>query len=247
MPITKGQGNPDWTRDETILAMDLLIRRRPQVPGEVDPDVMELSRLLRVAPIHPLEKRNEKFRNPSGVSMKLQNLDSVEAGARGRRGLSRSSTDRAVWEEFKDRPEALRTMAAAIRRGLAELPSPAETLVDDDEELPEGRVLTAKHKVRERQKGFRRKVLKRNRKAFGRTTCEACNRPGRVRHAGERVEQAEFEVHHVVPLAVSEERKTRVSDLALLCAGCHRLIHAASRARGHLLDLDEFRDFLAQT
>jgi 5-methylcytosine-specific restriction enzyme A len=26
MPVTKGHGNLDWTRDETILALDLLYR-----------------------------------------------------------------------------------------------------------------------------------------------------------------------------------------------------------------------------
>jgi 5-methylcytosine-specific restriction protein A len=33
MPITKGQGNPNWTREETILAMDLLVRSDGAIPS----------------------------------------------------------------------------------------------------------------------------------------------------------------------------------------------------------------------
>ncbi len=49
--IDTGSGNaprnPDWTREETILAMDLYARRRPQLPGEGDREIIELSDLLR--------------------------------------------------------------------------------------------------------------------------------------------------------------------------------------------------------
>lgn len=36
-----------------------------------------------------------------------------------------------------------------------------------------------------------------------------------------------IECHHVKPLSEIEiERKTRLDDLALVCANCHRMIHA---------------------
>ncbi|TIW66920.1 MAG: hypothetical protein E5V60_10675 [Mesorhizobium sp.] len=35
-----------------------------------------------------------------------------------------------------------------------------------------------------------------------------------------------FEAHHTTPLAAAEgERTTRLSDMALVCACCHRFIH----------------------
>jgi 5-methylcytosine-specific restriction enzyme A len=35
-----------------------------------------------------------------------------------------------------------------------------------------------------------------------------------------------IECHHIVPLHVAGPRTTRLVDLALLCANCHRIIHA---------------------
>ena len=35
------------------------------------------------------------------------------------------------------------------------------------------------------------------------------------------------EVHHLTPLHVSGETTTKPSDLAILCANCHRMVHRA--------------------
>jgi len=63
MPITKGSGNPDWTRDECLLALDLLYRHGGPV-GKNNRDVLELSKALRAAEIYPSSGRKENFRNP---------------------------------------------------------------------------------------------------------------------------------------------------------------------------------------
>ncbi|WP_405847976.1 HNH endonuclease [Streptomyces niveus] len=34
-----------------------------------------------------------------------------------------------------------------------------------------------------------------------------------------------IEVHHLLPLHVAGPRETRLEDLALLCANCHRMCH----------------------
>ncbi|MEV6744057.1 HNH endonuclease [Streptomyces sp. NPDC051080] len=34
-----------------------------------------------------------------------------------------------------------------------------------------------------------------------------------------------MECHHVLPLHVAGEGHTKLSDLALICANCHRMIH----------------------
>jgi 5-methylcytosine-specific restriction enzyme A len=96
MPVTRGHGNPDWTRDETILALDLLYRFGKPLDRRHDA-VAELSNLLRHSQLHPPEKRTETFRNADGVALKLQNLFSaVEPG----RGLTYSKTDFEVVADF---------------------------------------------------------------------------------------------------------------------------------------------------
>ena len=78
MPVTQGAGNPDWNRDETLLALDLLYRHDTPIHKGHD-DVAELSTLLRAARIHPLEGRRPSFRNADGVALKLQNLSARAA------------------------------------------------------------------------------------------------------------------------------------------------------------------------
>src|SRR2546428_7519523 len=101
MARTQGHGNPNWTRDETILALDLYLDLRGQIPSEDDNRVRELSALLRRYPYHAVAARRESFRNPAGVAFKLQNLRQVATG----KGLANvSDTDRLVWGELGNDP-----------------------------------------------------------------------------------------------------------------------------------------------
>jgi EVE domain-containing protein len=67
-----------WTREEDILALDLFVRAGVVNGGrflpETDPRVIALSEELRTLPTHPGEARDARFRNPSGVALKLMNF-----------------------------------------------------------------------------------------------------------------------------------------------------------------------------
>lgn len=80
MAVTHGHGNPNWTKDETILALDLLFKLNGANPSPSDKRVIALSNTLNQLPIHPLEIRKAQFRNPAGVAFKIQNLKSVATG-----------------------------------------------------------------------------------------------------------------------------------------------------------------------
>ena len=103
MAITRGHGNPKWTRDEVILALDLYFDCAGKIPSPKDKRVIELSEILRAFPHHALAARKSSFRNPDGVAFKLQNLRQLDTGD----GLGNvSQVDKAVWSEFaKDRCE----------------------------------------------------------------------------------------------------------------------------------------------
>jgi 5-methylcytosine-specific restriction protein A len=65
--------NPDWSRDELILALDLYVRHRPAVLGNTCPEVIELSEVLnQLARAEAV--RSPTHRNPNGVAMKFLNL-----------------------------------------------------------------------------------------------------------------------------------------------------------------------------
>jgi 5-methylcytosine-specific restriction protein A len=48
MAVTQGHGNPNWTRDEVLLALDLYLRCADRVPGPTDSRVIGLSEDLRL-------------------------------------------------------------------------------------------------------------------------------------------------------------------------------------------------------
>src|SRR5262245_1062151 len=93
MAVTHGHGHPNWTRDETILALDLYFDCKGRIPSGSDDRVQALSELLRAFPYHSRAARKESFRNADGVAFKLQNLRQVNTG----KGLGNfSKMDRAV-------------------------------------------------------------------------------------------------------------------------------------------------------
>ncbi len=232
MAVTQGHGNPKWTRDETLLALGLYFTLKGQVPSPKAPEIIALSNLLRSLPYHAEAAKQPTFRNPDGVGFKLMNLRQVATG----KGLGNVSTmDRQIWNEFGERKDEVHKLAAAIRVGIAVAGS--EQLPEIDQELSEGRLLTALHVRRERNPKVRKMLLDDRRLAGFR--CEICDltRPD----LEEPLQEAMFEAHHLVPLAEAGERKTKLNDLALLCACCHRLIHRAMVSKARWIGLIEAR------
>lgn len=80
MAITQGHGNPKWTRDETIIALELYLESPESIPSASDERVIEVSGLLRSMSFHDKAARKPSFRNPDGVSFKLQNIRQVATG-----------------------------------------------------------------------------------------------------------------------------------------------------------------------
>lgn len=239
MARTHGHGNPRWSRDETILALQLYQDLNGNVPSGKDTQVRELSEILRRLPYHPATTRKDSFRNPDGVAFKLQNLRHVATG----KGLGKvSKMDRAIWAELGGRPEETKRLAEMILAAVKhadELQTYPD--VDDEDEFLEGRVLTQNHKRRERSPKLRRHLLAQRQKK-GPLKCDMCHASSMSLSA--KFEDASFEVHHLIPVSTAEERKTRISDVALLCANCHRLLHRAISNAKRWLTLDEGRSIM---
>jgi 5-methylcytosine-specific restriction protein A len=218
--------NPDWSRDERLLALDLYLRRRPRLPGAEDREVQELSAFLNSLPIHTVRPDLETFRNPNGVSLKLANfaaLDSQYPGA-GMRSVGRSDVE--VWDRYATHPDELHQIVEAIRdlaagSALPSLPEP------DEEEMAaeEGRLLTRLHRVRERNPALVRRKKEAGFKSRGALPCEVCGFDF-ARTYGELGDRF-IEAHHILPLAVAGKATTRLADLALVCSNCHRMLHRA--------------------
>lgn len=233
MAKTNGHGNPKWTREETILALNLYFQLGGKIPSSKAQEIIGLSAKLRALPYHLDAAKKPTFRNPDGVVFKLNNIRSVATG----KGLKNTSEmDRLIWREFGHRQDAVVEIATAIDVELSKTSLPQ--LPFDETELPEGRLLTELHLRRERNPKAR-KLLLQSRKLSG-LKCEICDLSRFDLPAA--IQDAIFEVHHLVPLARAGERTTKLSDLALLCACCHRMIHQAMAVRGDWIGIAEARE-----
>jgi 5-methylcytosine-specific restriction protein A len=218
--------NPDWVRDEVILAMDLYVRAgRRQLPAD-HADVVRLSDILNRLPIHDPASRAATFRNPNGISMILGNFLGIDPG-HATSGLSRNNRlQEEVWEDFAADEERLRQIANAIT-GAIEQATPTNSCVFDwhlEEVFIEGEVLTRLHLTRERSKEAVARKKEQVLAEIGRLECEACGFDFEAVYG--QLGEGFAECHHTCPLAeLSGRRATRLTDLAVVCANCHRMLH----------------------
>jgi 5-methylcytosine-specific restriction enzyme A len=229
--------NPPWSRDEIILALELYMECRPNFPGPNDGRIIALSGFLnQLAQTLRGSSSGTKFRNPNGVAMKLQNLRRFDPTQEGKGLSGGGKLEEAIWTTFSESPQHLGAAAAAIRNGALLLST--SPIADDGEliEADEGEVVTRRHLARERNHAIVEKKKNEALAKHGSLACEVCGFDF-TRRYGDRGHRF-IECHHVAPLSDAAGRsKTKLSDLALVCANCHRMIHV----RRPWLSLDDLR------
>lgn len=227
------RANPDWTRDELIVALDFYLARRPNPPRKGSREIRELSNLLNRLgeKLFSRGDRADTFRNENSVYMKLMNFRRLdpEYTADGKTGLRRGAkADEEVWEMFGRDPRRCHEIAQAIVAVINDTES-NESLgpagVDDGmQDAPEGRLLTRIHVVRERSRKLVESKRKQAIQRFGKLACEACGFDFAVHYGAHGKEF--IECHHTKPVfTLSPGDKTHLDDLALVCSNCHRMIH----------------------
>lgn len=228
----KPQANPAWTRDELILALDLYLNHRESLPSKHHPEVQALSQLLgQIGQTLGLGKRGS-FRNENGVYMKLGNFRrwDPEYIKDGKTGLAKGNKDeQLVWDEYANAPTKLAAAVAAIRTTAESSTPEAQALAGFDEpgieEAEEGKILTRLHRYRERSRTLVEAKKKEVMQKQGCLQCEACGFDFAQKYgsAGDGI----IDVHHTKPVhTLVPGQKTKLSELALLCANCHRVVHS---------------------
>jgi hypothetical protein len=101
-----------------------------------------------------------------------------------------------------------------------------ELIESEEDEFPEGRSFTRTHKLRERnpQASIQKKenVLKKT----GTLACEVCGFDFHTTYGA--LGYGFAECHHRIPLSeLTESQLTKLEDLAIVCANCHRMLHKA--------------------
>jgi predicted HNH restriction endonuclease len=95
---------------------------------------------------------------------------------------------------------------------------------EEDEEGEEGKTLLKLHRLRERKPRLVRRKKQSVLSASGRLACEVCSFDFVAIYGP--LGDGFAECHHRSPLAaLPDVTTTRLSDLAIVCANCHRMLH----------------------
>lgn len=205
---------------------------RTSPPGKNSSIILEMSELLNKIGNFIEQKEAKTYRNPNGVYMKMMNFRRFDPKYTkdGKVGLTRGNKDEeVVWNEFTTNLERLRSVALAIRSTIEKYINNYE-LEDTDEpdiqEAEEGRILTRLHRIRERKRELVDTKKKAVLKEYGRLSCEACGFDFSQKYGS--VGEGIIDVHHIKPVhTLIEGDITKLEDLALLCANCHRVVHSS--------------------
>lgn len=94
--------------------------------------------------------------------------------------------------------------------------------IDPEFSAQEGKEKVRSHRRRERSRELVRMAKKVFQATHGRLFCQVCGFD-----FGETYDEPDFiEVHHLIPLKeLKEGQKTKLSDLAMVCPNCHRMLH----------------------
>lgn len=220
--------NPTWTRDEIILAMDFYMDHFESIPAKDSSEINDLSKLLNKFRNKNGLHGDAKFRNNSGVYMKMMNLRGFDDRYTGSGLKASSKGDREVWDYFYDKPQELKIAAKKIKEYIdsenVEIDIDIQIDNEFEEEASEGKVITRIHQTYERDTKLVRKKKERVLKEKGKLLCEACGFDFQARY-GDRG-KGFIECHHTKPVSeIGDKGKTNIDDLALLCSNCHRMIH----------------------
>jgi len=152
--------------------------------------------------------------------MKLGNFLRFDPDYEGA-GLSRGGKlEEAIWNEFASDRERLQQLAVAIADGYSSVSNDIQLEDEDESEFPEGRVLYRLHRQRERNTN----LVKKKKATAESLSCEVCGFDFLATYG--EIGRGYIECHHTLPISdYSSGQKTKLQDLVLVCANCHRMLH----------------------
>ncbi|MDP2490733.1 HNH endonuclease [Vibrio splendidus] len=117
----------------------------------------------------------------------------------------------------------------------------SENSCDDESSYPEGKEIYRKHRNYERSKAVVLKAKNLRLASTGKLDCEVCGFDF-VNIYGD-LGYGYIEAHHKLPVSqVPKGHRTKVNDLALVCANCHRMLHRGKK----LLTVEKLKISLAK-
>lgn len=200
-----------FTRDEVILALDVLFSSKKEGISSESLEMHELSVLLNRLPFYPSTNRRADFRNETGITNQLKRMQSNIRT--GKRDPNVGSMFFDVAFEFENRHEELHEIAIAIRRNEAYYFSEYGSL-GEDIGFPEGILLGHLHHTIEKKASL---------KITPADCCEICNiRPDLYYQSCGSL----LELHLTVPpVELDGGEKYGAEQFITVCPNCHAALH----------------------
>ena len=160
--------------------------------------------------------------------MKSFNKNPVRSKMKERHFFSAEEKQKYIWDVFDYK-------LIDIDIAISFIVSP---IVEDDEELMEGaeRNILRTHKYYERNPTIIEKAKKMARRE-NRLFCEVCS--FNFARVYPELGEGFIECHHKQPISVGGMRVTRIKDLAIVCANCHRMLHR--KYQGEYLTVEKLK------
>lgn len=203
--------NANFTRDEVILALDVLYSSEKGRVSADSKEMTELSELLNRLPIHPMDGRRDDFRSPNGVSKQINLL--CNALRSGNRSPNLGIKFVEIAMEFEDRHDQLHEIAQAIRRNEKCFSMEFGSGIEDIG-FPEGVLLGHLHHAVEIRDGSKISLA---------DHCEICEvKPELLYQPCGPLLQAHLMVR---PTELNGEKKYGADWFVTVCPTCHAVLH----------------------
>ncbi len=234
---------PEPAREDTLHAVTFPLQSKSFVMDAMDFDIIEDDGLtVTLAPLR-VSIRNAKFQvdlqdRINAIAEDLQNLSMIKSkhpdlgaaidahGTELKKAVNSSEIRLAADAVNNLQAEVFGLTNAGSATKLEE--AAAKPPVELEEEIfgVEGKLLTRIHVYKERDKAFASRAKKYYKdKTGGQLWCQACGMDPLAKYGadGERC----LEAHHQVPIEeLQPDSITRVDEMAIVCASCHRIIHS---------------------
>jgi 5-methylcytosine-specific restriction protein A len=231
--------NPDWTREELILALNLYFDLDQGQMHKGHPDVIRVSNELRELNIHKEIPDKIKFRNPSGISRRLANFKTMDSGYGGEGLANSGKLAKEVFKEFNHHRDKLRKEASLIRQLYLGPKSEKKTVAEEKKLNYQAEFLFQFHKNRETDPlviKVKKEMVLSDAKSL---KCEVCGFDS-VSVYGELGRDL-MEIHYNIEFQSEPAlESSSMEDFIIICSNCHKVLDKNFA----LIDADDLKNII---
>lgn len=215
--------NPDWTREELILALDLYFNLDQGKMHKGNLDVIRLSNELRSLNIHNEIPDLTKFRNPSGISRRLGNFKNMDSNYVGEGLTNYGKLAKEIFTEFCQNRDKLRNEVRLIRQFYFKPKAEKNLIAAEEKKNYKSNFLFNFHKNREADpliNKIKKKMVLLNTNSL---KCEVCGFDS-VAFFGEFGNDI-MEIHYKKELNSEPGlEQSLMEDFIIVCCNCHKVL-----------------------